>query len=80
MREFADRKLVKVFAHGRRKGKCKFCEAPIVWMKTVNRERFMLFNGGSVALKAGIDQTTGEAVEYHDRAECHWETCPSQQD
>jgi hypothetical protein len=79
-REFTDRKLVKVYRNGQRRAKCKFCGAEVVWMKTVNRERFMLFNAESVALKTGTDQPTGEPVEYHDRAECHWETCASDGD
>lgn len=78
-REFTDRKLVKVWRNGQRKAVCKFCQEPVVWMKTVNRERFMLFNARTVALKTGEDPSTGDPVEYHDRAECHWETCASQQ-
>lgn len=78
-RDFADRKLVKVYTDERRRGKCKFCQQPVVWLKTVNRERFMLFDGDAVALKTGNDHSTGAPVEYYDREDCHWETCASQQ-
>lgn len=79
-REFTDRKLVKVFTNERRKATCKYCGEPVIWLKTVNRARFMLFDGDAVALKTGDDPATGQAVEYYDREDCHWETCSSQQE
>ena len=78
VREFADKKLVKVWRNGQRRATCRFCQKSVLWVKTVNRERFMLFNGDAVALKTGRDDTTGDPVEYLDRADCHWEQCEPQ--
>jgi hypothetical protein len=78
-RLFPDRKLVKVWREPKRRATCKFCGEQVVWLKTVNRERFMLFDGDATALMRGADAVRGEPVEYYDRADCHWETCPSLQ-
>lgn len=79
VRDYPDKKLVKVYEVGARPAACKHCGEPVTWYRTVNRERFMLFNGGAVALKTGQHHETHEALLYLDREECHWERCASQQ-
>jgi len=79
VRDYPDKKLVKVYANGVRKTTCKHCGEPVSWYRTVNRERFMLFTGHEpVALKTGQTER-GEPLLYLDREDCHWEVCASQQ-
>lgn len=80
MRAYPDKKLVKVRAASQRKATCKVCGEPVEWFKTVNRERYMLFNGDCVPLMVGQDEPTGDALLYLDRGDCHWEKCSSKTD
>jgi hypothetical protein len=72
----ATQPTVRVFADHREWGRCKACNAPLVWVYTYPRGKSMPLERASVALSTFHDPVEGKVIEVHDVADCHFVTCP----
>lgn len=69
-------KTVDVWADSRGWGKCRGCDAPILWTTTFVNGKKLPFDAPGVPLRSFTDEATRKVVEVHDLATTHWATCP----
>lgn len=67
------RRLVKVFADSRREEPCKVCGAPVAWILTAIRRRWVLFDADVRTCKRRT--ADGTEYDYLNRDDIHWNRC-----
>lgn len=66
---------IAIEQHSQQRGRCRSCDAPIVWAVTVPNARRMPFND-PVILSPVMDPREGVVLVDMDRTTSHFATCP----
>lgn len=69
------RTLVKCLAESRRDESCRYCSEPVSWLRTVNSQRWVLFDRAARVGKERKDSVSGDALIYLDQKGIHWHHC-----
>jgi hypothetical protein len=59
-----------------RQGRCRSCNAPIVWVKLVQTEKWHICNPPVKMFVLHASPTYGDRYELRDAYESHFATCP----
>jgi hypothetical protein len=69
------RTLVKCVADSRKDVACRYCHEPVSWFRTINSQRWVLFDRAARVGKERRDQASGAALIYLDQKGIHWHHC-----